>query len=119
MDFLQSVKEKVGKTAKTAMQKSNELLESTKLSLKCNELQAEVEKKLQQIGQMVYDAQQGEGELSEDIQSLCEEIAATKREIEDLEENIARLKRQKRCSQCGGKMAEDAKFCPECGAKAL
>lgn len=117
MDFLNTVKEKLNVATNKVVKKSNELVDVTKLSYAISTEESELKKKYERIGRMVYEAKCGEGELSDEINTLCDDIALSLEKIADLKKQMQILKNKKTCPHCGREMAADAQFCSACGCK--
>lgn len=117
MDIINELKEGITKTTKTAVKKSNEFVECTRMNFAISDLEESIDTKLQRIGQIVYDARRNDTDLSEEITTLCDQIDRDHEEIERLQENIIRIKKQKVCRQCGQKIASGSHYCPNCGGR--
>lgn len=116
-EFLNLLREKAEKTVHTVTQKSGKLVDVTKLNYAIGMEEAELKKKYERIGRMVFEAKNGEGELSDEINTLCDDISLSLEKIADLKAQVQTIKNKKNCPHCGSEMQADAKFCPSCGCK--
>ncbi len=115
MTVFDELKSKVTETAKTAMQKSNEFVEVTKLSISVSDANTRVDRLLRDIGKMIY-IQHLDGEsLDNDITKKCNEADLIYEQIKELKEKIAELKKIKVCPHCDNENQTDALFCSKCG----
>lgn len=116
-DFLNMLKEKLGTVTHKVVKKSGQVVDITKLSYAISTEEAELKKKYERIGRMVYDAKNGDCELSDEINTLCDDIALTQEKIADLKAQMQVIKNKKTCPHCGQEMPFHAQFCPSCGCK--
>ncbi len=116
-DFLNMLKEKLNVATHKVVKKSNQLVDVTKLSYAISTEEGELKKKYERIGRMVYDAKNGDCELSDEINTLCDDIALSLEKIKDLKTQMQVIKNKKPCPHCGHEMPADAQFCSACGCK--
>ena len=109
------IKNKVAETAKSAIKKSNEIVEITKLNFTIGDLQGQIDKMLKDIGKMIYDAYTEGDVFSEEITAKCEEIDKKSEEIAELKKKLQELKNIKICPNCNKENEADASFCSKCG----
>ncbi len=117
MDFFENLKEKVTKTTKVAIQKSNELVEITKLKMAVSDAENEITGIMRHIGEVLYDAYKTGGDSYSSIEAECERIDEKYAQIAEIEARIAALKNAKTCPNCKKEMDKDAQFCSHCGLK--
>ena len=117
MDFIKDITKKVGRTAKTAVKKSNNLLEITKLNMSIGSEEDKIAKIYTQIGKEVYDSFENNAEASEKFNVLCEKISIIKANIERMEKQILRIKNIKMCPECGAQLEITVCYCSGCGTK--
>ena len=118
MDFLTKLKEKVAGATKTAVGKSNEIVEATKLKISINGAENEAEKLLLEIGEAVYNATKSGADPSAIIEANCEALTAKYEEIAVMREKLREYKNIKVCPSCGCEIPSDSAFCNKCGTKA-
>lgn len=117
MDFLTKLKETVAGATKTAVDKSNELVEVTKIKFALKDLEDECGKLLKEIGEAVYNSVKSGADPSECIEAHCKEIDAKNEEIAALREKLREYKNIKMCAGCGCEVPEDSVYCGKCGEK--
>lgn len=118
MDFMEQIKQTATDVAQSVAQKSNELVERSKIKYELHELTGDVKKLYEEIGKLVYEDLRTEALLTEDIQIKCEIIEAKLARIEVLRKKEKQLvKRGITCPSCGNECGEDVNFCPKCGAE--
>jgi len=118
MDFLSKFKETVAGATKTAVDKSNELVEVTKLKFAIGSAENEVEKLLIEIGEAVYNATKSGNDPSAVIEANCDALTAKYAEIEEMRDKLREYKNIKVCPSCGCEIPSDSAFCNKCGTKA-
>lgn len=120
MSFL----DKINDFTKTATEKTNNVIESTKLYAKVDSEQRSLNSLVQKIGEY-YVAKIDAGEILDDeVMAIYEGIAAGRKTISELRAEIESLKGQKAepaasgakfCPYCGKELDVSAKFCLNCG----
>ncbi len=111
-EVIEKVKKAVSKTARKAVKISGDALDFTKIKLKIAELNAKLDEKYAAIGMAVY-----EGNDSEEIDKICEDISDLREEINELKIKLAEYKNKKTCTVCGKAADKDASFCQYCGTE--
>lgn len=102
--------DKINDFAKTATEKTNNVIESTKLSVKVDSEQHNLNSIIQKIGEY-YVAKLDAGEtLDEEVMSMYEGVVASRNTIAEMRAEIESLKGPKAEAE-----ASEAKFCPYCG----
>lgn len=104
-------------TAKTAMKKSGELIETTKLKFAIAETQQEIEKAFKELGKALYNAEKNGTEDADSLKALIDDIDALYVKLAGIEETCAELKNEKKCPSCGEMCSDKANFCAVCGEK--
>lgn len=115
MDFFNSLKEGFTKTANKAIKVSNEVVEITKLNFAISDVNSSIDKKLKEIGDMVYKSYTKNESISDEISEKCSEIDKAYEELESLKAKIRTLKKIKVCPKCSEDNVEDSNFCKKCG----
>ena len=117
MDIIEKIINNVEKTTKTVVQKSNDVVEITKLKMAISSAEAEAEELIADVGRLVYDAyKSGEGN-PELVEEKCEQIEALKKDIEEKRNLFAKLRNLKRCNECEYENEAEAVYCCKCGSK--
>lgn len=109
--------EKVTMTAKSAIKKSGEAVSATKLRVSINSDKTKIREIKEKLGELMYNAYNGEEADGGEVEELCRKIDELKEEIEGKEGEIAELKNRKRCPECGVNNEKDASFCKKCAAE--
>lgn len=119
--------DKINDFAKTATEKTNMAIESTKLSAKIDSEQRTLNDIIRKIGEY-YVAKIDSGEvLDEEVMAIYEGVVASRKTIEEMRAEKEMLKiqkpssepaaegEQKFCPFCGKQLDVSAKFCLNCG----
>jgi len=117
VDF-ESVWSKAREVAGVAGQKTNELVEFSKLKVSILQLTSELGELYKKLGSIYYQQKHNgkttdEAELLELITSINETHAA----IAENETRLSELRKAVKCPVCGTENKQDANFCMGCGAK--
>ena len=102
-------------TVNTAVKKSGELVELTKLKVAIADTKNAIRNRFESLGELAYLAAKGEDTPASDAESLVADISELKATLSEQEAKAAELTNKKICSQCGKMAADDAAFCPSCG----
>lgn len=113
---IDKILEMVTQTTKTAIKKSGEAVELTKIRLAITADKAKIKELKLQLGELMYEAYSSNSGSGDEIEELCTEISELYSEIEIKEKSIAELKNLKRCPKCGANNEQDAHFCKKCAA---
>ena len=124
--------DKINDFAKVATEKTNNVIETTKLSAKIESEQRGINALVQKIGEY-YVAKIDAGEtLDEEVMAIFEGILNGRKNIEEMRAEIEAIKTPKEevpaeekevssnmklCVSCGKEISADAKFCLNCGAQ--
>ena len=114
---IDKILEVVTQTTKTAIKKSGEAVEITKIRLAINSDKAKIKELKLQVGELMYEAYNGNSSSGDEIEELLKEIGELYNEIETKEQQIAQLKNLTRCPKCGANNEQDAFFCKKCAAE--
>lgn len=117
MEWYNTFKGTVKKTAGKAYEKSSQIVEVTKINFKISEAQAKAEKNFEEIGRIVYGMYKDGETVNEEIKDICTLIDDKFFEIETLNNQIEEIKEIKICKSCKAKNPQEAKFCSNCGEK--
>ncbi len=115
--------DKLGELARNVGDKTNEMLEVSRLSSKARSEENAVAERKRELGQYIFEKYLSGGQLDETAAEYCRAIQAGEETIEALNTEIQRLKavpvREAAavCKNCGEALQSEAKFCPTCGAK--
>lgn len=117
MDVITNIKETFEKAAKTAVTKSNEIIDLTKLKFAISDAETEISKLMREIGKAVYEAYKENAEPDESINVSCATIDEKYEEIEKMRVQMREIKNLRACEQCGSEQDDEALFCSKCGQK--
>lgn len=124
MDFMDKVSElskKVGegaeKTYKVVADKSGKIIKETKIRIKANDLEAEIEGIYYDMGRETYKMYKDGAELTPGFTKSCKKIEKIQKEIESIEIKTLYLRDLRKCSNCNEIIEINNKFCPKCGDK--
>lgn len=124
--------DKINDFAKTATEKTNNAIETAKLSAKIDSEQRSLNDIIRKIGEY-YVAKIDAGEvLDEEVMAIYEGVLASRKTIAELRAEIESLKTPKNpeggsaedssskfCPYCGKELDVSAKFCLNCGKQQL
>ena len=105
--------EKLNKMTQTAISKSKEMAEITRLNVEINTFNQNLKEIATQVGEYVLE----NGLLSEDetVKGLLEQVVALKANIEADQKKLLEAKNISICSKCGAEVSRNSKFCDKCG----
>ena len=118
--------DKINDFAKTATEKTNNVIETTKLSAKVEAEQRNLNAIVRKIGEY-YVAKIDSGEtLDEEVMAIYEGVLASRKAIAEMRADMENLKAAKTtvsenpseakfCPYCGKQLDVSAKFCLNCG----
>ncbi|MBR5227877.1 MAG: zinc ribbon domain-containing protein [Clostridia bacterium] len=119
-DKVKDVSKKVGdvaeKTYKTVADKSNQLIQNTKLKIKISDIEQEIEIMYSDFGKRIYEKFKA-GEEVDGFEKECKKITKMYKEIEELDAKSLNLRGLRKCSNCMQAIEVEAKYCPSCGEK--
>lgn len=107
----------LSESASNVVQKSNDLIEISRLNGEIANVQKKKEIIYIGIGKSVYNSYISKTELNEEIKNKCEAVAEHEEQIKKIKVQISNIKKIRRCSNCGFEMIIDTSFCPDCGIK--
>lgn len=117
MDIIEKIISNVEKTTKAVVQKSNDMVELTKIKVALSGDEAKAEGLIREAGELVYAAyKDGTGD-PEDVEKVCKQLEQLEEEIVKKKNQLARLRNLKRCGKCGNENDIDAIYCNRCGDK--
>ena len=117
MDFFEQVKKTASDVAQVVTQKSNEVLEISKIKYAIHDLNSDIKKLYIELGKLTYEELKGNSALSDDMQIKCEIIDAKRAKIAALKKKEQQVRREITCPNCGRECGDADESCPYCGAK--
>ena len=126
-DFLDKVKQSVGKGVTTVSVKSKEMVETAKLKSQVGELEHRRKEALEELGNIAYTMFLKDTFAEERLKAKCAGIFELDNQIKEKQKELAEVhtKAQEALGKpkavgvcaCGTEIYENAKFCGKCGAK--
>lgn len=109
--------QKISKMTQSAITKSKEMAEVTRLNMEINTLEQNMKDVYTKIGE--YVAESGLLEEDEAVKRYMEELNKIKEELEKNQEKIKDVRNINICSNCGAEVARTSKFCDMCGTEII
>lgn len=115
--------DKIGEIAKTAADKTGDMIEIGKLNSKISTEQANILALKQKIGGYYYEHFDANESLPPEVYELCGQIKQCEEAIISVQKEIGTLKGEAptadtvKCPSCGAANAFGTKFCGSCGTK--
>ena len=113
--------DKIGDFAKSVGDKTNGMIEITKLNSKINGENTKINELYSRAGAICFEKYTGGTPFDPDLVELFEAIKASQAVIAETQAEIAAIKEATgsgvTCKACGVSNPEGTKFCRECGAK--
>ena len=124
--------DKIGEVAKSAADKTNDMLELNRLNSKISAAESSIAKLKEQIGNFYWEKAAAGAQPDAEILAWCEAIQTTVEEITSLRGEVAAIKEGTKpsatstplsspalvkCPACGTENPTGTKFCSECGGK--
>jgi len=103
--------------ARTAGEKTNEMLELARLKLKAAELNGEISKSLEGLGRIYYDAKKSGTDADAVLEAGMAAIDEQQAQLDAVRAKINEHKNGAICPGCGSNMPDDAVYCSRCGGK--
>ena len=120
MSIWKELKHRVEKGVETASQKSQQMVEISRLNLRIRGKKEDINRLYRRLGILVYEAWNGdEGEslvLSENMKEILHLIRQFQAEITALEQELLSVRGKVDCPECGAVFDRGAKICPVCQA---
>lgn len=123
--------DKLGNLAKSAADKTGDMMETTKLNSKINECKKNIAARKLEIGEHYWAKYENGETLDAEVMEICAAIKAENEAIEEYNREIQKIKAASQpaqanaaaagpaaipCASCGAAVPAGTKFCPECGA---
>ena len=117
MSFGDNVKKILTETAKIAVKKSGEVIETAKNKYSEFDIQSSVDSLYKELGKKVYDGYKNDSDVSDTITMLCEEIDEKMSELDDVKTKSNKFSYGIVCPGCSKTCEPDVMYCPQCGEK--
>lgn len=116
MDFLEQLKKTAADVAQTVAEKSNEVVEVSKIKYAIHDLSGDVKKLYLELGKLAYEELKESSALTDDMQIKCEIIEAKLAKIDAMRKKEKQIKSVVTCPSCGRECGDSDEKCPYCGA---
>jgi predicted RNA-binding Zn-ribbon protein involved in translation (DUF1610 family) len=117
MDSLSKIAKSVGDGAKTAVKKSEDMVEIAKLNKSITNEEDRIKLTYNEIGKKVYLKYENNEIIEDELIEFCHKIDEFQNNILSIKQKIAEIKNVKVCSNCGAEIELATEFCVKCGAK--
>lgn len=117
MDSLSKIAKSVGDGAKTAVKKSEDMVEIVKLNKAITNEEDRIKLTYGEIGKIIYSRYEKNEIIEDELIQLCIKIDEFQKNIFAIKQKIAEVKNVKICSNCSAELEPTTEFCVKCGAK--
>lgn len=107
--------EKLNKMTQSAITKSKEMAEVTRLNMEINTLQQNLKELYANVGEYVLTNAVAAGDST--IAEYAAQMTAIKQNIEVNEEKVKEIRNINICPNCGAEVSRTSKFCDKCGTE--
>ncbi|NEZ47573.1 hypothetical protein FDF74_10260 [Clostridium niameyense] len=114
---IDKIKNSIEKGGNVFKKKSQNLLEISKMSVKINSLENNMNEYYKRIGKKVYKNFKDGEKIDKNYIKYCKKIEKLKSEIYSLREEVLKNKDRKLCKVCNEEIEKDSEFCSYCGSK--
>ena len=119
LDIVRQTAVQAGSTASNAAygvgKGAEALLSTAKLNIRLADRKAEVDTRMQELGELLYATHVGSPTDSDVLLEKLQEIDALKEEIRELNRQAGRAQAARTCPVCGTPARAGDSFCRECG----
>lgn len=102
---------------KTVIEKTNNIVNQTKLKFSISETKSKIKDIYTEIGKSVYENYKSTGEVIDDMEEKFAKIDAMTEEVNELKEQLYQLKENVKCPKCGAYNHSDDVYCSKCGER--
>lgn len=103
--------------ANAISKKAGNVFDVSKLKFNASTIRGEINKKNQELGEMIFDSKTGKSVSEDLINAKVEEIQNLKNDLTAVNELLAAAKNLMICPVCFAVIAQDSMFCNKCGTK--
>ena len=107
----------VPQVTKTVIEKTNNIVNQTKLKFSISETKSKIKDIYTEIGKSVYENYKSTGEVIDDMEEKFAKIDAMTEEVNELKEQLYQLKENVKCPKCGAYNHSDDVYCSKCGER--
>ncbi len=117
MDSLSKIAKSVGDGAKTAVKKSEDMVEVAKLNKSITNEEDRIKLTYIEMGKIIYSKYENNEVIEDELIEFCNKIDEFHDNISSIKQKIAEIKNVKVCSNCGAEIELATEFCVKCGSK--
>lgn len=110
-------KDSAVQVTKTVIEKTNNIVNQTKLKFSISETESKIKDIYTEIGKAVYENYKSTGEVIDDMEEKFAKIDAMTEEGNELKEQLYQLKENVKCPKCGAYNHSDDVYCSKCGER--
>ena len=118
LEFFESLGKSISRTADRVVKKTDEFVAIQKIKNRISSLEQKIDRDFREIGETVYRQNKNGKQFSAEIDKVCGEVSALRKDIAACKEEIAARKGEKICWACGSSIPKEARFCMQCGKAA-
>lgn len=116
-EILENIISKVKNAADVAYKKTDEVMEKSKLMWSRNQINGDIKKAYEKLGNVIYRSVKTDNENVELVEEYIKQIDSLLSQLAQVNEKIAELKNQVICKNCGLLNPSEAVYCSKCGSK--
>lgn len=116
-DSLSKLAKSVGDGAKTAVKKSEDMVEIAKLNKAITNEEDRIKLTYNEMGKIIYSKYEKDEIIEDELIEFCNKIDEFQKNIFTIKQKIAEIKNAKICCNCGAEIELASEFCVKCGAK--
>lgn len=115
--MFEEVIEKAKDIAYVASKKTGEVVEVSKLKLKCVQINGKIKGAYEKLGSAVYNMNKNGYKNDELVDAVCEEVDELLFELDKISSELETIKNVIICPTCGKKNPTTSYFCSKCGSR--
>ncbi len=117
MSILEDVLLNAKSAVDTVGKKAGKVIDASKLTIAAADIKAEISKKYEILGRIVYEAKTTGKCYDKSIEEIVTKINELKAQLASVNEMIASGKKQQKCPACGYYNPKNALYCCKCGTR--
>lgn len=117
MSFGDNIKQILKNTAKIAVKKSGEVIETAKSKYNEFDIQNEIDKTYKDLGRLVYEGYKNDKDVSDVITGLCHDIDEKMINLNNIKNKSGDFSYSIVCPSCSAGCEPNTAYCPNCGEK--
>ena len=114
---LTKLKESIENSANSAVKKTGQFIEISKLNLEISGEEKGIEEIYVNIGKKIYKQYEKNKPVDSNLIKYCKEIKEAKNRITTIKKKILKIQDKKICPLCGKEVEHNATYCEYCGLK--